>query len=98
MFLSGAPVWLLWLAILLTAGGLALLVLKRHGLSGLTSPRRWAIWGLQSALAALLLALLWQPALRVSALKQQQNVVAVLVDDSKSMALKESGGTREEMA
>jgi uncharacterized membrane protein len=98
VFLSGAPVWLLWLAILLTVGGLALLVLKRHGLSGLTSRRRWAIWGLQAALAGLLLTLLWQPALRVSALKQQQNVVAVLVDDSKSMALKESGGTREEMA
>ena len=38
--------------------------------------------------------LLWQPALLVSTLKPQQNVVSVLVDDSQSMALEEDGVTR----
>jgi hypothetical protein len=42
---------------------------------------------LQTLLAALLLALLWQPAITVAELKPQQNIIAVLVDDSRSMAI-----------
>ena len=49
--------------------------------------RAWFIWGLQTLLAALVLVLLWQPAITVAELKPQQNIIAVLVDDSRSMAI-----------
>ncbi|MDX2178913.1 MAG: hypothetical protein SFV18_04910 [Bryobacteraceae bacterium] len=95
VFLSGAPVWMLILAIAAAAAGLGLLALRRRGL---TFPRRAVLWGLQAALVALLFTILWQPALRVSSLKSQQNVVAVLVDDSRSMAMKEGSETRLDQA
>ena len=56
------------------------------------------IWGLQSLLAALLLVLLWQPAITVAELKPQQNIIAVLVDDSRSMGISEDGVTRQAQA
>ena len=52
------------------------------------------VWVLQICLVALVLLLLWQPALSVAALKPQQNIVAVVVDDSRSMASKD--GERRE--
>ena len=48
--------------------------------------RAAVVWLLQTALAALLLFLLWHPALSVATLRPQQNIVAVVVDDSASMA------------
>ena len=56
------------------------------------------IWLLQFALAALVLLLLWQPAIMVAELKPQQNIIAVLVDDSRSMAIADDGATREAQA
>ena len=56
--------------------------------------RAWVIWGLQTLLAAVILVLLWQPAITVAELKPQQNIIAVLVDDSRSMAISEDGLTR----
>ncbi len=49
-------------------------------------------------MAALLLVLLWQPAITVAELKPQQNIIAVLVDDSRSMAISEDGSTRQAQA
>jgi hypothetical protein len=46
----------------------------------------------------ILLTLVWQPALRVSALKPQQNIVAVVVDDSRSMAIEDDGRSRTDHA
>lgn len=46
------------------------------------------------AALVLLLVMLWQPALSVSTLKQRQNVVAVVVDASRSMSLPGQGGSR----
>jgi uncharacterized membrane protein len=60
--------------------------------------RAGVIWGLQTLLAAMVLALLWQPAITVTELKPQQNIVAVLVDDSRSMAISEGGSSREAQA
>ena len=60
--------------------------------------RAWVIWGLQTLLAALVLVLLWQPAITVAELKPQQNIIAVLVDDSRSMAISEDGSTRQAQA
>ena len=50
------------------------------------------VWVLQSVLIATVLVLLWQPAMTVAELTSQQNIIAVLVDDSRSMAIADSGG------
>ena len=42
--------------------------------------------------------LLWQPAITIAELRPQQNIIAVLVDDSRSMAISEDGATREAQA
>jgi len=64
----------------------------------LTGLRPMAIWLLETGMIAVILFLLWHPALSVATLRPQQNVVAVLVDDSRSMALKDAGGTRIDAA
>jgi uncharacterized membrane protein len=88
--------WLLGMAIAAAAGGLALVLWRRRSRAEprLRGWRLAGIWALESALIALVLTLLWQPAMRVSALKAQQNVVAVVVDDSSSMAIAANGKTR----
>ena len=96
VWLAGWPAWLLLVAIAGAFGGLGFLLLRRRNAGVLKGHRAIVIWALQSSLVALLLLLLWQPALSVSALKAQQNIVAVLVDDSKSMALSEDGSSRRD--
>lgn len=91
------PRWVLVLFLLLSAAGLALLIWSRRAqiTPRMRTWRSGLIWLLQFCLAALLLVLLWQPAIAVSELKPQQNVIAVLVDDSRSMAIADTGSTRE---
>ncbi len=89
------PVWLLASAILAASAVIFWLIWRRRMGAG-TVGRSMAIWGLQSALVAVLILMLWQPALSVSTLKPQQNIVAVVIDDSKSMALSEDGVTRKD--
>ncbi len=101
VFLGSWPAWLLPLFILFACGGLALLVYRslRNAVPNLRRGRAWAIWGAQSALLALLLALLWRPAMVVSELSSQQNVIAIVIDDSHSMSIADvDGQTREEAA
>jgi len=100
VLLSAWPAWLLPVLILVSAGGLALLVRwrMREAAPTLRSWRAWAVWGTQSAFVALLLLLLWQPAMTVAALSSQQNIIAVVVDDSRSMAISDSGGKTREAA
>jgi len=99
-FLGAWPKWMLVLLILAAAAGLAWLIRSRLAQAApvMRSWRVWVIWSLQTLLAALLLVLLWQPALTVAELKPQQNIIAVLVDDSRSMAISEDGFTRETQA
>ena len=83
------------------AGGLRLLIrsrLRDAAPQADDSWRAWAIWGMQSALVALLLLLLWQPAMTVAELSSQQNIIAVVVDDSRSMAIADSDGKTREAA
>ena len=98
--LGSWPAWLLPVFIALAAGGLALLVRwkLRQAAPNLKSWRAWAIWGAQSALVALILLLLWQPAITVAELSSQQNIIAVVVDDSRSMAIADSNGKTREAA
>ena len=100
VLLAGWPAWVLAVFIVLAAGGLAFLIRwrLRRATPELRSWRGWLIWGLQSALVALVLLLLWQPAMLVSELNSQQNIIAVVVDDSRSMRIADSDGKTREAA
>ena len=100
VLLSERPAWLLLALIVVSAGGVALLVRWRlqDAAPNLRSWRAWAVWATQSAFVALVLLLLWQPAMTVAALSSQQNIIAVVVDDSRSMAIADSGGKTREAA
>src|SRR5437667_11810316 len=96
VFLSPWPLWALWLMMALGAGWLAWQIHRNQGL--LSGLRPAGVWILQTALVALVLFLLWHPALSVATLRPQQNVIAVVVDESRSMSLNDAGGTREAAA
>src|SRR5580658_5443162 len=96
VLLSGWPVWLLLLLIAVAAAGLFWNMRQRHGL--LTNARSIVIWLAQTALIALVLLMIWHPAISVARLRPQQNVVAVLVDHSRSMGIAEDGKTRLQSA
>jgi hypothetical protein len=100
VLLSTWPVWLLPVFIVIASGGLALLIRRRwtHSSPNLRGRRAWMIWGLQSCMLALLLLLLWQPAVTIGELSSQQNIIAVVVDDSRSMALADANGRTREAA
>jgi hypothetical protein len=98
VLLGGLPVWFLGLIFLTVAVALGWLVWRHNGDSAVTGYRPVGIWALQTLLAGLLLVLLWQPALRIATLKPQQNIVAVVVDDSRSMKIAEDGSSRTEQA
>ena len=88
------PVWLLIALLFVGAVGFAW-PLVRHRRFDL---RPIAIWTLQTATLAMLLLMLWQPALSVATLRPQQNIVAVVADDSRSMAAVEGGSSRKDQA
>src|ERR1700751_5062625 len=93
VLLTPWPLWMLGAGILVAAAALFWNVRRNHGmLSGL---RPMGFWLLETGLLALILFLLWHPALSVATLRTQQNVVAVLVDDSHSMSISDANGTRE---
>jgi uncharacterized membrane protein len=98
--LGAWPKWMLVLLIVAAGAGLAWLIRSRLARAApvMRGWRAWVIWGLQTLPAALLLVLLWQPAITVAELKAQQNIIAVLVDDSRSMAISEDGFTRQAQA
>ncbi len=98
--LGAWPKWVLVLLIVAAGVGLALLIRSRLSRAApvMRSWRVWLIWGMQTLLAAVLLVLLWHPAITVAELKPQQNIIALLVDDSRSMAISEDGSTRQAQA
>jgi uncharacterized membrane protein len=88
------PVWLLTVLIVLSIGALGILIRARmHDAAPKlqTWRRAGVIWILQSLMIAIVLLLLWQPAVTVAELSSQQNIIAVIVDDSRSMAIADSG-------
>ncbi len=94
VFLSAWPWWLFALSLASCAAVLGYLAFRRGSPS---LAHRWIpVWLLQCAAFGLLLLLLWQPALSVSTLKPQQNVVALVFDDSRSMAIRDGGTSRLE--
>jgi len=94
VLLGAWPGWLLLLLIVACAAGLAAIIWSRLPAAAAAHIRKWragAIWILQSLLIATVLVLLWQPAITVAELAPQQNVIAVVLDDSRSMAIADSG-------
>jgi len=91
VLLASWPIWSLGLAILLAAAGLWYWV-RREGTTRLGNFRSVTVWLLQTLMASLLLLMLWHPALSVATLRPQQNIVAVVVDDSASMAQADEAG------
>lgn len=100
VLLGSWPRWSLLLTVLVVAAALGWIFwVKRNKLApGLRGTRSLVLWGLQSAMLALLLLLLWEPAISITALRPQQNIIAIVVDDSRSMALNDVGQTREQLA
>jgi Putative glutamine amidotransferase len=100
VLLGSWPKWVLGLLLLGTAAGLGWRVYSRIARSS-QDLKYWqavVIWLLESAVVCLILVLLWQPAMVIAELKPQQNVIAILIDDSRSMAIAEDGMTREQRA
>ena len=87
------PVWLLGVLLLIGAGAFAWPLVRNRRLDA----RPLVVWGLQTATLGMLLLMLWQPALSVSTLRQQQNIVAVIADDSRSMSLADNGVVRRDV-
>src|SRR5215469_16465500 len=100
VFLGGWPKWTLIAAMAAAAIGLGLLVRRMtQGAGRVHGVRSLAVWLLQTALASVLLLMVWHPALSVATLRPQQNIVAVVVDDSSSMATQDAdGSSRREAA
>jgi len=94
VLLSGWPMWWFGAGVLAAAALLGWLVWRRgHSSHRMGTVRGAAVWILQTAMAALLLFLLWHPALSIATLKPQQNIVAVVMDDSASMATPDEGSS-----
>ena len=100
VLLGSWPKWILFAAAIASAAAIGWMVWRRRDrlTPSLRGMRVLVLWLLQSALVFLLLLLLWEPAISVTALKPQENIVAVIVDDSRSMAIKDVGVSREEEA
>jgi uncharacterized membrane protein len=92
------PHWALAALLVACAGGLGWVIWQRRRAIAPTmrGPRTAVVWILQSLLVCLLLFLLWQPALSIATLRPQQNIVAVVIDDSRSMSTQEDGHSRKE--
>jgi uncharacterized membrane protein len=94
VLLGAWPGWLLLLLIVACMAGLAVIIWSRLPGAAAAHISKWragAIWLLQSLLIATVLVLLWQPAITVAELASQQNVIAVVLDDSRSMGIADSG-------
>ncbi|MET0282706.1 MAG: hypothetical protein ABW278_16485 [Steroidobacteraceae bacterium] len=87
-FARGWPLWLLWLAIIIGLAAIAWSLWRAR----LEWWRSLIVGALQLAFLALALLLLWRPVLNVEQIRDRQNVVAVLVDDSGSMNASDAPG------
>lgn len=95
VFLSPYGRWGLYVGIVVVA---AIVVLAWHGSRGSSAWRRATLIGLRGAAAVGAMVVLLEPAVELRQVAREPNRIAVLIDDSKSMALAEDarGPTRIE--
>jgi uncharacterized membrane protein len=100
VLLGSWPMWILGAGMVAVAVALGMLVRRQAaGSPRMAGLRSGVVWLLQTLLVAVILLMLWHPALSVATLRPQQNIVAVVVDDSASMGLAdESGGVSRRAA
>src|SRR5262249_48313579 len=100
VLLSTWPAWLLPVFIVAISASLAVLIRSRldDAVPGLKKWRSVVLWAMQTGLITLILILFWQPAISVSELSSQQNIIAVVVDDSQSMSIADNNGNTREAA
>lgn len=96
VLLGSWPLWLLLLGIIAVATATAFPFLRARG--ALNARRSGILWTLQATTLAVLLLLLWEPAISVTTLRPQQNIVAVVLDNSRSMSMSDAGTQREQQA
>jgi uncharacterized membrane protein len=96
VLLARWPVWVFLALVLAGALAFAWPFIRTWSRERDFSARRLTIWVLQTATLAMLLLMLWQPALSVATLRPQQNIVAIVADDSKSMAATDNGVSRRD--
>lgn len=90
-FASAWPLWLLMALALLAALLIAGSLWRRRDIGW---PLLLPVGVLQSVLAALVLCLLWRPVLNVERVRDRENVLAVAIDASASMAYGEADRSR----
>jgi uncharacterized membrane protein len=90
LFASGWPIWLLVLLVIGAAAAVTVSLARRRGLLG--AGKLAVIGVLQTLMIAIVLVLVWQPALLTQTLRPQENAVAVLLDTSASMGYSEAAG------
>jgi uncharacterized membrane protein len=100
VLLGAWPGWVLLLMMIGSMAGLAALIWSRvpQAAPTISKWRAGAVWLLQSLMIVTVLVLLWQPAITVAELASQQNVIAVVLDDSRSMATADNGTVTREAA
>jgi uncharacterized membrane protein len=84
--LSFASSWPLWLLPALALTGAALIAASLYRSRHLSIGRRATLGLLQAAMLTVILFMLWRPVLLVERVKDRENVVAVVMDASASMA------------
>src|ERR1035437_10957678 len=91
VLLAPWPFWAMILLLVLSAGGIYWFLRERR--AALSTVRLIASGVAQTAMIAIILFMLWHPAMSVARLRPQQNVIAVMVDDSRSMGLVDAGAS-----
>ena len=95
VLLAPWPFWTFILALIIAIGVIAWFLHERR--NALSTLRLAAIGLAQTAMIAIVLFMLWHPAMSVARLRPQQNVVAVMVDDSRSMGMVDPGSSKSRL-
>ncbi|MDG1850743.1 MAG: hypothetical protein P8J44_01355 [Gammaproteobacteria bacterium] len=96
IFASGWPLWIL--AVLLFAFFVTLLVIMARRTGNMKGYQLGTIGFIQLLMLAVVLIVVWQPALVSERLLSGENAVAIMLDTSGSMTFNEGGATRMDQA
>lgn len=86
-----SPVVPVWAIVMVALVALGVTVWSYRRVTGLSRGHRFALGGLRLAAFLIVVACLARPTLVVASAVPQRNVLAVLLDDSRSMALRDDG-------